>query len=220
MTSTVVTVRRDGRLVLLDAKLLVPGDVVVVESGDRVPADGRLLFAASLEVQEAALTGEAQSAAKSAIGQVEEGAPLADRTNALFMNTSATRGRRGMLVTATGMATGTGRIAGLLTAAKPGLTPLQRQINALSRRLALISAVVVIVVVVLGLVRGQEFGVLFITAVSLAVAAIPEGLPAVVAFTPAMVTDRLARRGAIVKRLSSVETTAAPRRYAPTRLAP
>jgi P-type Ca2+ transporter type 2C len=206
MTSTIATVRRDGKLARLDAKKLVPGDVVVVEVGDRVPADGRLLSAASLEVREAALTGEAQPAAKSAIGRVEEGAPLADRTNALFMNTSVTRGRGEMLVTATGMATETGRIAGLLAAVKPGLTPLQRQINALSRTLALISAVVVVVVVVLGLVRGQEFGVLFIIAVSLAVAAIPEGLPAVVAFTLAMGTDRLARRGAIVKRLSSVET--------------
>ncbi|RVX41518.1 Ca2+-transporting ATPase [Nonomuraea polychroma] len=206
MTSTMATVRRDGRLARLDAKELVPGDVVVVEAGDRVPADGRLVSAASLEVREAELTGEAQPAAKSAVGRVEEGAPLADRTNALFMNTAVTRGRGEMLVTATGMATETGRIAGLLAAAKPAPTPLQRQINALSRTLALISAVVVVVVVALGLVRGQEFGVLFITAVSLAVAAIPEGLPAVVAFTLAMGTDRLARRGAIVKRLSSVET--------------
>ncbi|MGP3915172.1 cation-translocating P-type ATPase [Nonomuraea sp. 10N515B] len=206
MTSTVATVRRDGRLARLDAKELVPGDVVAVEAGDRVPADGRLLSAASLEVREAELTGEAQPVAKSVIGRVEEGAPLADRTNALFMNTSVTRGRGDMLVTATGMATETGRIAGLLAVAEPAPTPLQRQISSLSRTLALISAVVVVIVVVLGLVRGQEFGVLFVTAVSLAVAAIPEGLPAVVAFTLAMGTDRLARRGAIVKRLSSVET--------------
>ncbi|MEV1002311.1 cation-translocating P-type ATPase [Nonomuraea sp. NPDC050202] len=206
MTSTVATVRRDGRLARLDATELVPGDVVVVEAGDRVPADGRLLSAAALEVRESELTGEAQPVAKSATARVEEGAPPADRTNALFMNTSVTRGRGEMLVTATGMATETGRIAGLLASAKPAPTPLQRQISTLSRTLALISAVVVTVVVVLGLVRGQEFGVLFVTAVSLAVAAIPEGLPAVVAFTLAMGTDRLARRGAIVKRLSSVET--------------
>ncbi|MEV0825163.1 cation-translocating P-type ATPase [Nonomuraea rubra] len=206
MTSTVATVRRDGTLTRLDATGLVPGDVVVVEAGDRVPADGRLLSSASLEVRESELTGEAQPVAKSATGRVEEGAALADRTNALFMNTSVTRGRGEMIVTATGMATETGRIAGLLASAKPAPTPLQRQISTLSRTLALISAVVVTVVVVLGLVRGQEFGVLFVTAVSLAVAAIPEGLPAVVAFTLAMGTERLARRGAIVKRLSSVET--------------
>ncbi|MEV0623867.1 HAD-IC family P-type ATPase [Nonomuraea sp. NPDC050404] len=206
MTHTTATVRRDGRLTRLDATELVPGDVVEVEAGDRVPADGRLLSAASLEVQESELTGEAQPAAKSAAAQVEEEAPLADRANALFMNTSVTRGRGEMLVIATGMATETGRIADLLAAAKPASTPLQRQINVLSRTLALISAVVVAVVIVLGLLRGQEVSVLFVTAASLAVAAIPEGLPAVVAFTLAMGTDRLARRGAIVKRLSSVET--------------
>ncbi|NUR83384.1 MAG: cation-translocating P-type ATPase, partial [Nonomuraea sp.] len=206
MTPAVATVRRDGRLTRLDAALLVPGDVVVVEAGDRVPADGRLLSAAALEVRESALTGEAQPVAKSAAGRVEEGTPLADRTNALFMNTSITRGRGEMIVTATGMATETGRIAGLLATAEPVPTPLQRQIAALSRTLAVVSAVVVLVVFVLGLLRGQEFGALFVTAVSLAVAAIPEGLPAVVAFTLAMGTGRLARRGAIVKRLSSVET--------------
>lgn len=205
MTSTVATVRRDGRLARLDAKELVPGDVVVVEAGDRVPADGRLLSAASLEVREAELT-ERRSRSPSPRSAASRRAPLADRTNALFMNTSVTRGRGDMLVTATGMATETGRIAGLLAVAEPAPTPLQRQISSLSRTLALISAVVVVIVVVLGLVRGQEFGVLFVTAVSLAVAAIPEGLPAVVAFTLAMGTDRLARRGAIVKRLSSVET--------------
>ncbi|MFI7708040.1 cation-translocating P-type ATPase [Nonomuraea sp. NPDC049480] len=206
MASTTATVRRDGRLARLHAENLVPGDVVIVEAGDLVPADGRLLSSASLEVREAALTGEAQPVAKSAADRVEEDAPPADRTNALFMNTSVARGRGEMLVTATGMATETGRIAGLLATAKPAPTPLQRQISALGRTLALICAVLVVIVAVLGLARGQEFGVLFITAVSLAVAAIPEGLPAVVAFTMAMGTDRLARRGAIVKRLSSVET--------------
>ncbi|MFI6294713.1 cation-translocating P-type ATPase [Nonomuraea sp. NPDC050790] len=206
MTVTTATVRREGRLARLDARELVPGDVVVVEAGDRVPADGRLLSAASLEVRESELTGEAQPAVKSATAEVEEDAPLADRSNVLFMNTSVTRGRGEMLVTATGMGTETGRIADLIAAAKPAPTPLQRQINVLSRTLALISAVVVAVVIVLGLVRGQEPDVLFVTAVSLAVAAIPEGLPAVVAFTLAMGTERLTRRGAIVKRLSSVET--------------
>lgn len=206
MSVTTATVRRDGRIARLDATWLVPGDVVVVEAGDWVPADGRLLSSASLEVQEAVLTGEAQAAAKSATARVEEQAPLADRVTAVFMNTAVTRGRGEMLVTATGMATETGRIADMLTEAKTEPTPLQRQIDALSRTLALISGVVVVIVAALGLVRGQEFGVLFVTAVSLAVAAIPEGLPAVVAFTLAMGTGRLARRGAIVKRLASVET--------------
>ncbi|MFC4057656.1 cation-translocating P-type ATPase [Planomonospora corallina] len=206
MSTTTATVRRDGRTLRLDAHDLVPGDVVVVEAGDRIPADGRLVSSASLEVQESALTGEALAAHKSAGSRVDADAPLADRATAVFMNTSVTRGRGEMLVTATGMATETGHIAGMLTGAKPEPTPLQRQIDTLSRTLALVAGVVVLVVAVLGVVRGQEFGELFVTAVSLAVAAIPEGLPAVVAFTLAMGTGRLARRGAIVKKLASVET--------------
>ncbi|MDG4828190.1 HAD-IC family P-type ATPase [Solwaraspora sp. WMMD1047] len=206
MSHTTATVRRDGRIVRLDAADLVPGDVVELEAGDRVPADGRLLSSASLEIQESMLTGEAQPADKAADATVSEDAPLGDRTTSVFMNTAVTRGRGEALITATGMGTETGRIADMLHSAEPGPTPLQRQIDTLSRTLAIIAGVVIVVVFGLGLIRGQEFGDLFISAVSLAVAAIPEGLPAVVAFTLAMGTGRLARRGAIVKRLASVET--------------
>ncbi|HEY9522470.1 MAG TPA: HAD-IC family P-type ATPase [Thermopolyspora sp.] len=206
MSATTATVRRDGRVDRVDASGVVPGDVVLIEAGDRVPADGRLLSSASLEAQESALTGEAHPAAKSATAVVAERTPPADRVTAMFMNTAVTRGRGEMLVTATGMATQTGRIAGLLTGVKPERTPLQRQIDTLTRTLAIIAGVVVLVVFVLGLLRGRDFGELFVTAVSLAVAAIPEGLPAVVAFTLAIGAGRLARRGAIVKRLGSVET--------------
>jgi Ca2+-transporting ATPase len=206
MSHTTATVRRDGRIVRLDAADLVPGDVVELEAGDRVPADGRLLSSASLEIQESMLTGEAQPADKAADAAVAEDAPLGDRTASVFMNTAVTRGRGEALVTATGMGTETGRIADMLHSAEPGPTPLQRQIDTLSRTLAIIAGAVIVVVFVLGLLRGQEFGDLFVSAVSLAVAAIPEGLPAVVAFTLAMGTGRLARRGAIVKRLASVET--------------
>jgi len=199
-------VRRDGRLVSLDAVELVVGDVVAVEAGDRVPADGRLLEATSLEVQESSLTGESQPVPKSATAEVDPGAALGDRTTAVFMNTTVTRGRGALVVTAIGMQTEIGRIAHMLFEAEPGPTPLQRQIAGLSRTLAIIAGAIIPVVFVLGLVRGQDFGELFVSAVSLAVAAIPEGLPAVVAFTLAMGTTRLARRGAIVKRLASVET--------------
>ena len=206
MTVTTATVRRDGRLVRLDAEELVPGDVVVLAAGDRVPADGRLFASSSLEVQESVLTGEAMAVAKSADATVGAEVPLADRVTAVYMNTAVTRGRGEVLVTDTGMAGETGRIADMLHQAQPGPTPLQRQINALSRTLAWVSGVVIVAVFVLGLVRGQDFGDLFVSAVSLAVAAIPEGLPAVVAFTLAMGTGRMAKRGAIVKRLASVET--------------
>jgi Ca2+-transporting ATPase len=195
MSVTTARVRRDGRIVQLDAAELAPGDVVVVEAGDRVPADGRLLSAISLEIQESMLTGEAQPSAKSASAEVGEDAALGDRANTVYMNTSVTRGHGEVLVTATGMQTETGRIADMLHAAQPGPTPLQRQIDTLSRTLAIIAGCVIVVVFVLGLIRGQEFADLFISAVSLAVAAIPEGLPAVVAFTLAMGTGRLAKRG-------------------------
>ena len=206
MLVTQATVRRDGRTLRLDAAELVPGDVVILEAGDRVPADGRLLSSTSLEVQEAALTGEAQAAPKSAEAAVAPAAPLADRTNALYMNTTVTRGHAEVVVTATGPATEIGQIAALLHDAKQEPTPLQRQINVLGRTLAMIAGAVIAVVLGLGLLRGQPIDELFTTAVSLAVATVPEGLPAVVAFTLAMGTARLARRGAIVKRLASVET--------------
>ena len=200
------TVRRDGRAASVDAAELVAGDVVLLQAGDRVPADGRLLASTGLEVQESSLTGEAQPVAKSATAQVDPAAPLGDRSTVVFMNTTVTRGVGEFAVTATGMRTEIGRIAGMLHEAEPEPTPLQRQIAALSRTLALIAGAVIVVVFVLGLVRGQDFAQLFVSAVSLAVAAIPEGLPAVVAFTLAMGTTRLAKRGAIVKRLASVET--------------
>ena len=206
MSTTTATVRRDGRIMRLDAEELVPGDVVVLEAGDRVPADGRVLAAASLEVQESSLTGEAHPVAKSPSEQVGPDAPLGDRVTAVFMNTAVTRGRGEAVVTTTGMLTENGQIAGMLSSAKREPTPLQRQIDALSKTLAAIAGVVIVIVVVLGLVRGQEFHALFVSAVSLAVAAIPEGLPAVVAFTLAMGTGRLAKQGAIIKRLASVET--------------
>ncbi|MEU3792433.1 cation-translocating P-type ATPase [Streptomyces fructofermentans] len=206
MTVTHATVRRDGRLRQLGAGELVPGDVITLAPGDRVPADGRLLTSASLEIQESVLTGEAQAVSKDADAEVAPDAPLADRLTAVFMNTAVTRGRGEVLVTATGMSTETGRIADMLHSAKPGPTPLQRQIDGLSRTLALIAGLVIALVLVLGLARGQDFGDLFISAVSLAVAAIPEGLPAVVAFTLAMGTGRMAKKGAIVKKLASVET--------------
>jgi Ca2+-transporting ATPase len=206
MSVTHATVRRDGSVLRLDAPDVVPGDVIVLAAGDRVPADGRLLAATSLEIQEAVLTGEAQPVAKSVFAEAGPDAPLGDRLNSVYANTEVTRGRAEVLVTATGMDTETGHIAGLLHRAAPGPTPLQRQIDTLSRTLAIIAGLVIVVVFILGLIRGLEFEALFVSAVSLAVAAIPEGLPAVVAFTLAMGTGRLARRGAVVKKLASVET--------------
>ncbi|MEV0173583.1 HAD-IC family P-type ATPase [Streptomyces sp. NPDC050803] len=197
-------VRRDGAEREIEATALVPGDVVLLEAGDRVPADGRLTVAESVEVAEAALTGESQPVAKSTepTGPV----PLAERTGMLFMNTALTRGRAEMIVTATGMRTELGAIAeALRTGAEPA-SPLQVQLDSLGRRLALLSGVAVAVYALLALVRGESLGDIALRAVALAVAAIPEGLPAVLALTLALGVHRMARRGAIVKRLASVES--------------
>ncbi|WP_082812556.1 cation-translocating P-type ATPase [Cellulomonas timonensis] len=206
MTVTRATVRRDGRVEQVEADGLVPGDVVLLEPGDVVPADGRLIEAAGLEVQESALTGESAPVSKDVSALGDPAASLGDRTDMAYMSTAVTRGRGALLVTATGMRTEIGRVAGLLSSAGRETTPLQRQIAQLATFLSVIAGVVIVIVFALGLLRGGAPADLFLTAVALAVATIPEGLTAVVTFTLAMGAGRLARQGAILKRLSSVET--------------
>ena len=201
-----VRVRRDGAVREVVTDDLVPGDVVLLEAGDRVPADGRILMAANLSVDESALTGESVAVEKD--GSVAPGpeVPLGDRVGSLYMNTTVTRGRSEMVVTATGMATEMGKVADLLNAAEVGDTPLQRQLDGLTKRLAAIALVAVGLVFVLQMVQGETFGDAALGAVALAVAAIPEGLPAVVTVTLAVGISQMAKRDAIVKRLHSVET--------------
>lgn len=201
-------VRRDGRVRTIPAGTLVPGDIVLLEAGDRVPADGRLVVAESVEAAEAALTGESRPVTKTTASTVADGedpVPVAERTGMLFMNTALTRGRAEMIVTATGMRTEVGAIAeALRTGAQPP-SPLQVQMDSLGRRLAAVSGVAVAAYALVALLRGEELADLALRAVALAVAAIPEGLPAVLALTLALGVHRMARRGAIVKRLASVE---------------
>ncbi|WP_260608859.1 HAD-IC family P-type ATPase [Streptomyces sp. WAC 01325] len=201
-------VRRDGTERVVEAHILVPGDVVLLEAGDRVPADGRLTVAESVEVAEAALTGESQPVVKTT--RAVEGAtvpvPLAERSSMLFMNTAVTRGRAEMIVTATGMRTELGAIAEALRTGPEPASPLQVQLDSLGRRLALLSGVAVIAYALVALLRGEGLADIALRAVALAVAAIPEGLPAVLALTLALGVYRMARRGAIVKRLASVES--------------
>ena len=201
-------VRRRGEVVEIDAGDLVPGDIVLLDAGDRVPADARVLGGPGMEVDESTLTGESTPVAK-ASEALEGDPPLADRKNLVFMNTVVTRGRGEVLVTTTGMGTEVGRIAGLLDAAVAGDTPLQVQLHALGRRLALVAAAAVAVFATLSLVRGESLADTVLASVALAVAAIPEGLPAVVTVTLAIGTSQMAKRGAIVKRLASVETLGA-----------
>ena len=199
-------VRRDGQVIELDAMLLVPGDLVLLEAGDRIPADGRLLAAHNLEVEEAALTGESHAVGKSVkvIDQTE--IPLGDRLNLLYMNTVLTRGRAELLVTATGMNTEMGKLADMIATAKESETPLQKQLDTLGKKLAAIAGVMVTLIFALDFARGLPWAEAAMTAVALAVAAIPEGLPAVVTVTLAIGMWRMAKNRAILKKLSAVET--------------
>ena len=206
MMKTIARVRRDGQAVEIDAEELVPGDIVLVEAGNRIPADGRVCLAATLEIEEAALTGESLPVGKSTDAGAGEDVPLGDRTCMAYMNTSVTRGRGELIVTATGMDTEIGHIADMLANTETSKTPLQKQLDALSKIIAAIAAVALVLVVLLGLARGESFDTLFITGVALAVAAIPTGLPAVVTALLSMGTREIARRNAIVKRLPAVET--------------
>jgi Ca2+-transporting ATPase len=199
-------VRRDGEVRSVPAGELVPGDIVLIEAGDRVPADGRLLFANSLEIEEAALTGESQPSPKSIDTIDRDDVGIGDRKNIAFMNTTVTRGRAEMVVTATGMHTEIGRIAGLLRATEQEKTPLQQQLDTLAHSLAKLAGLIVVAVFAIGLIRGGDIGDLLNQSVALAVASIPEGLPAVTVVTLALGVSRMAQQNAIVKRLASVET--------------
>ena len=199
-------VRRGGEVVQVGAEALVPGDIVLVEAGDRVPADARVLAAHNAEVAEAALTGESHPVGKHAAPLAPGAHALAERLNMVFMNTVVTRGRIEALVTATGMHTEMGRISGLLEEAPEQATPLQLQIDALGKSLAGIAGVVVSLIFGIGILRGDDLTQTIMTSIALAVAAIPEGLPAVVTVTLAIGMHRMAKNRAIVKKLSAVET--------------
>ena len=199
-------VRRSNEVQQVDAQALVPGDIVLLDAGDRVPADARVLAAHNAEVAESALTGESHAVGKHA-GLLSPGEhPLAERLNMVFMNTVVTRGRLEAVVCATGMQTEMGRISGLLEAAPEQPTPLQVQIDALGKSLAGIAGVVVALIFGIGILRGDDLTQTMMTSIALAVAAIPEGLPAVVTVTLAIGMHRMVINRAIVKKLSAVET--------------
>jgi P-type Ca2+ transporter type 2C len=206
MLSAQARVRRGGRALRVDSAAVAPGDIVLLEAGERVPADGRLIEAAALEVDESSLTGESVPVAKDSTVVLDAAAPLAERSNSAFMNTLVTRGRGVLLVTATGAATEIGRLSVQLAAATAGTTPLQRQLDALGRRLAAIALAMIAALGAFELGRGTAFVHVAVDSIALAVASMPEGLPAVVTVTLALGMRRMARRQAIVKRLASVET--------------
>ena len=206
MSSPQAHVLREGRAKKISAAALVPGDVILLEAGDMVPADARVMECSRLQADESAMTGESVPVEKGAHDRLPEEAPLGDRTNMVLSGTMITAGRGTALVVATGMDTQMGRIANLLLEDKEGDTPLQRKMGEISKSLSFLCLSVCAVMFGVGLIQGKNMLDMFLTAVSLAVAAIPEGLPAIVTIVLALGVQRMAARGAIVKKLPAVET--------------
>jgi len=206
MAAPNANVIRDGATMSVKATDIVPGDIVLLEAGDHVPADIRLIETASLKIEEAPLTGESVPVEKDATAELADDAPLADRINMAYSGTSVTYGRGKGVVCLTGMDTEIGKIATALGAAKESETPLQRRLNALSKMLSIAVLAVAAVVFAVGLFTGRSAFDMFLVAVSLAVAAIPEGLATVVTLQLTMGVQKMSRNGAIVRKLPAVET--------------
>lgn len=208
LTSLKAKVVRDGKELEIDAKELVPGDIIILETGDKIPADARLLDVISLETQEASLTGESTPVVKS-LSVLTENTALADRINMVFSSTIVTKGRAKAIVVGTGMNTEIGRIAGLIQETREEPTPLQLKMRSLGVWLTLIVIGLAIVVFAAGVFKGVPLQEMFLNAVSLAVAVVPEGLPAVVTIALALGVQRMVSRNALVRRLPAVETLGA-----------
>ena len=197
---------RDGKEQVIDAAELVPGDVIHLEAGDFVPADARLLSSAGLKSEESALTGESVPSEKDAAAEVAEDAPLGDRSNMVFSGCSITYGAAEAIVTATGMNTEMGKIAGLLSGEGDSQTPLQKKLAQLGKYLGILALVACGIIFVVGLIDGMDVLEIFMTSVSLAVSAIPEGLPAIVTIVLSIGVQRMVKKNAIIRRLPAVET--------------
>lgn len=209
MTKLKAVVRRDGRLLEIDSAELVPGDLVVLSAGQQVPADLRLVFTENLKTQEAALTGESVPVEKDADFRTGEHTPLGDRKNMAYMSTFVTAGRGEGIVMATGMATEIGGIAKLIHETPEEITPLQKRLGDLGSMLSVLAVGLCAVLFIVAVLQKRDVGEMFLTAISLAVAAVPEGLPAVVTIVLALSVSRMAKVNTIVRRLPSVETLGA-----------
>ena len=206
MSAPLAKVIRDGALTQVETTLLVPGDIILLEAGDLVPADARILECSHLQTDESAMTGESLPVSKHTTESLPPDTPLGDRSNMVISATMITGGRARCVVTGTGMNTEMGRIAGLLQNAGNSSTPLQRRMVEISKILSLLCLFVCAITFGIGLAQGKPLLDMFLTAVSLAVAAIPEGLSAIVTIVLAMGVQRMAKRNAIVKKLPAVET--------------
>ncbi len=206
MAAPTASVLRDGVEVKIPARELVPGDVVILHTGDRMPADARLLEAVNLQIEEAALTGESVAVEKHIQPLPVNDLPVGDRKNMVYAGTAATYGRGKALVVATGMQTEFGKIAQLLQTVETGKTPLQHNLDKVGTALARAAFVVVAIIVALGLFRGQPFVEMLIFGIALAVAVVPEALPAVVTISLAIGVQKMVKRNALIRRLPAVET--------------
>ena len=206
MSSYSAKVMRDGKVTVIPSRELVPGDIVVLDTGDYVPADIRIIDAVNLKAQEASLTGESVPVEKDAATIENEEVSLGDRTNMLFSSSLVTYGRGKGIVVETGMHTEVGNIAGMLNSVEETATPLQQKLNKLGKSLGIMAIVICIVIFIIGLAYGKDVIDMFMTAVSLAVAAIPEGLAAVSTIVLAIGVQRMVKKNAIVKKLPAVET--------------
>ena len=206
MSAPRARVLRDGTESVIDAAGLVPGDIIRLEAGDFIPADARLLKSASLKSEESALTGESVPSEKDAQAIVDEKAPLGDRSNMVFSGCSITYGTATAVVTGTGMNTEMGKIAGLLEGENEGQTPLQKKLAQLGKYLGILALIACAIIFVVGLINGIDVLEIFMTAVSLAVSAIPEGLPAIVTIVLAIGVQRMVKKNALIRRLPAVET--------------
>lgn len=205
MSSPAAKVRRDGELITVPARELVPGDRIELEAGDHIPADARLLDAFSMRVEEAPLTGESTPTDKQPREQLDADVPLGDRENMVYLGTVCVAGKASAVVVATGMSSELGKIAGLLSRSEREPTPLQRRLAELGKLLGIVCLAIVAIIFVFQIRRGTLLDV-FLSSVSLAVAAVPEGLPAVVTLALALGLQRVAKRNALVRKLPSVET--------------
>ena len=207
MSAPMATVLRNNQSKSVKSEEIVPGDIVLLEAGDVVPADIRLIEANSLKIEEAALTGESVPVNKQVDPIIENDLPLGDRKNLGFMNSNVTSGRATGVVTGTGMNTEVGKIAHMLNTTEETTTPLQENLKSLGKMLTVLILVIAVIVFAVGMWRGQESLInMLLTAISLAVAAIPEGLPAIVTVTLALGTQQMARHRALIRKLPAVET--------------
>ena len=206
MSAPHARVIRDGKEMLISSSELVPGDIIRLEAGDFIPADARLLQSASLKAEESALTGESVPSEKDAEAVVAEDAPLGDRSNMVFSGCSVTYGTATAIVTATGMDTQMGKIADLLDNEEDGQTPLQQKLAQLGKYLGFMALGACAIIFLVGILNGLEILHIFMTAVSLAVSAIPEGLPAIVTIVLSIGVQRMVKKNAIIRRLPAVET--------------